>query len=272
MIGVMLALAACRGRPPEIDWRYVAALAQPRVAAGASDDLTAALAIAARDREAWSALADQPLSAFPDGDVAAALVVRWARAPGGLPPGEPLPGRAAIRVAELGRVTLAAGTPEATAAVGYLGARLLAEGHHLLDATIGLSLLTAARNKARAIGGPEIAIARPPGGLVRILAAEALTSKQLIDRTATAEGRAEVARQLLEGFPNAPAPDVDHLPLAAVAERERMLAFWAVALAGARPDEPDPSTLGRVRAAATEPPARQVVQSLEQIAAGYGVP
>jgi hypothetical protein len=290
VLGVVLVLG-CKDQPSTAEtpeqraaWLRITELARPRTPPGAHDELTRALAVAERNASAWSerrfATPPAQLADYPEGREARAALVRWAHEDGGLPPAPKLPGPRAMQMYALGGLAIATSTDAdrgGLLAGARLGLRLVTEGSNLLEATIGVQLLSDARVRAIELGGevPSWPVARP-GDLVRVLAVEATYSREMAAFAQTPEGKQALLAQLAaldpEGKQRVEAMLDRKLAAPDVAEQDAMRAFWLAALDGARPDDTVDAALARLRAAAAgvrhpkaATAANQVVQVFEEL-------
>ena len=108
--------APAGGSSAPTGWDHVAALARSTEPPGKSEHLAAAMAIAARNDEVWSAVRRKvpppPLAEYPEGAAAVAELEAWARDKGGLVPASPLPDPSLFELFVLGGIA----TETATAA------------------------------------------------------------------------------------------------------------------------------------------------------------
>jgi len=250
-------------------WDHVAALARSAEPPGRSEHLAAAMAIAGRNDEVWSAVRRRspptPLAEYPEGAAAVAELEAWARDKGGLVPASPLPDPSLFKLFVLGGIATETATAAAHAsldATAYLGYRLLAEGRNMLEATLGTTLLQEAIDRAHRLGMPVAGWQLPTERmLVRILAGDALYVKY----TLSPEGKAEIEARIAK-LPG------NEKPLTAEAaglegESEALQNLWLVALENARSSDTDRATVERVkRAGAGNPLWDPVSRAVEVLA------
>jgi hypothetical protein len=263
---LVLGLVACKGSSSqtgpdvnEADWKPIEALATTPPATGAPTDLTRALEIAKPNDDAWREhvhdRSPPELTAFPQGAEAIAALKAWAAAKGGLPPAQsPVQlGVVTLGMFSVGQVAIAtAKTADDLAPAEYLASTLYTTGRSLLDAQIGTSLAEAAAAKRKSLGLPPATL--PKLDLVRILAAEAVTSRARNDYAMTAEGRKELeaaAKEMPAHEDNAMTA-ADLIP--SDAERKARLAYWVAALKGAQRGESTETTLARLQSATDTAP------------------
>lgn len=263
---VVLGLVACKGSSKqagplvnEADWKAVEALATTPAAAGPPTDLVRALEIAKPNDDAWREhVHDQPapeLTVFPQGADAVAALKSWAAAKGGLPPAtSPIQiGVVTLGMFSVGQVAIAtAKTADDLAPAEYLAATLYTTGHSLLDAQIGTALAEDATAKRKSLDLPAATL--PKLDLVRVLAAEAVTSRARNEYAMTAEGRKELeaaAKEMPAHEGSALTAD-DLIP--SEAERKARLAYWVAALQGAQRGESTETTLARLQSATDTAP------------------
>jgi hypothetical protein len=263
---LVLGLVACKGSSKqsgpmvnEADWKPIEALATTPPAAGPPTDLTRALEIAKANDDRWREhVHDQPapeLTAFPQGAEAVAALKAWAAAKGGLPPAQsPIQiGVVTLGMFSVGQVAIAtAKTPDELAPAEYLAATLYTAGHSLLDAQIGTTLAEDAAAKRKSLSLPAASL--PKLDLVRILAAEAVTSRARTEYAMTAEGRKELeaAAKEMPAHEDSAWTVADLIP--SDAEVKARLAFWVAALKGAQRGESTETTLARLQSATDTAP------------------
>ncbi len=241
-IPVYLLVTRCAGSraAPEVS---KADLAHLEVLAGEAmaphDDLSRALAIAARHEAAWSARKDadpsRPLADYPEGGAAIDALGRWADRRGALPPrGNEL---AVLRLGLLAIESATAAAPAGLEVGRKVGYRLVTEGRGLFEGSLGAALLRRAAARARALGLPEATRWVPPRGtFARVLAAEALA----------------VHREDWTG------------PETSAADQRRMLAFWVAVLRNVG-DEPAATTLARFRQVTPPPGAEHLGRFVQDL-------
>jgi hypothetical protein len=263
---LVLGLSACKGSSKqagplvnEADWKPIEALATTPPASGASTDLSRALEIAKTNADAWrDHVHDQPpsdLAAFPQAADAIAALKAWAAAKGGLPPARsPIQiGVVTLDMFSVGQVAIAtAKTADDLAPAEYLATTLYTTGRSLLDAQIGTSLAEDAATKRKSLGLPPATL--PKVDLVRILAAEAVTSRARNEYASTAAGRQELeaAAKEMPAHEDKAWTAADLIP--SDAERKARLAFWVAALQGAQRGESTETTLARLQSATDTAP------------------
>jgi hypothetical protein len=261
--------APAGGSDAPTGWGHVAALARSAEPPGKSEHLAAAIAIAARNEEAWSAVRRKnpppPLAEYAEGAAAVAELEAWARDKGGLVPASPLPDPSVFNLFMLGDIATETATAAAHAsldATAYLGYRLLAEGRNMLEATLGTTLLQEAIDRAHQLGMPVAGWQLPTDRmLVRILAGDALYVKY----TLSPEGKAEIEARIAK-FPG------KEKPLTAEAaglegETEALQKLWLVALESARSSDTDRATVERIKqAGAGNPLWAPVSRAVEELA------
>jgi hypothetical protein len=244
--------APASGSAAPTGWDHVAALARPLVPPGKSEHLVAAMAIAARNDDAWSTLRFKhphpPLAEFPEAAAAVADLQAWARDKGGLvPAATPLPDPTVFKLFVLGGVATETATAASHAsldATAYLGYRLLAEGRNMLEGMLGTSLLQDAIRQAHALGVPVQGWQVPADHvLVRILAGDAL----YVRYTLSPEGKAEIEAR------NAKLTGAEKALVESAAGLERysetLEKLWLVALGDAPSSDTDRAIVARVKQA-----------------------
>lgn len=220
-----LALAACRAAPA------------PTAAPAVSNAVTS-------DASRWKAVEElaAPMHAGPpsptldraltERDVPA--LVQWMQESGTLR----VPSRSMIdstAALELGHTAIATATSwEPVVAAGRLGLYLVQDGASFFEAELGIELLELAAKKLKSLGEPANGLEHPASvDLVRIVAAEALTMRSLLETLDTPEGRATISANGWDA-----------------SLYESMRQFWPAALDGARRGEAAAVTLSRMRARA----------------------
>lgn len=274
---LVVGLVACKGSSKqggpivnEADWKPIEALATTPSATGAPTDLVRALAIAKANDDTWREhVYDQPapdLAAFPQGTEAVAALRAWASAKGGLPPAQsPIQiGVVTLDMFSVGQVAIAtAKTADDLAPAEYLGTTLYTTGRSLLDAQIGTTLVEYAAAKRKSLGLPAATL--PKLDLVRVLAAEATTSRARNDYAMTAAGRKELEAAAKEMPGHEKAVTVDDLIPSPVEVKARM-AFWVAALKGAQRGESTETTLARLQSAADTSPIKVKLATIPTVA------
>jgi hypothetical protein len=301
VVCVLLAIAACKeSRAPEHDppvqpgsavsvppssgdaWQRIEALAVPAGTPGPSTDLERALPLAAANSDAWRELEYRrpapPLSEYPQGAEAVAALKAWANAKGGLPP-MPAPtklGPVTMNIFSLGSTAVAvASSRDDLAPPIYLGTLLITHGRDLLEVQMGASLLSHARYKADELAGygqpkPDL-IPVPSLDLVRVLAAEAIHSRAMLEWSQTPAGKQEMVNAVAAAGSESRAIATELLgkdPMSMIpneAEAAAYKVFWLAALEGAQRGEPAAVTIDRVRKAAEGAPS-SIKDSVARIA------
>jgi hypothetical protein len=303
VVCAMLVIAACKeGRAPAHDppvqpgsaaaptpsfedpWKRIEVLAAPTHTAGSSRDLERALPLAAANGEQWRELEFRrpapPLADYPQGAEAMALVRAWASVKGGLPkiPSPAELGSATFQVFSLGSTAAAVATNrDELAPAVYLGTLLVTNGRTLLEVQMGASILLHASHKLRDLAGPDAKaepLPAPELDLVRVLAAEALHSRALLEWSMTDNGQKtlgsamaslgsdsrELTKQVFGKDPEAMIPTKT--------DAAAYDAFWIAALDGAQRGEPANVTLDRLKKAAegAPPSIKYMVTHFPQVA------
>lgn len=209
-----------------------------------------------------------------------ALFRAWAAVKGDLPkiPSPAELGATTMDVFSLGSTAAAVATNRSELAPAiYLGTLLVTNGRTLLEVQMGASILLHASNKLRDLAGPDgkaEPLPAPELDLVRVLAAEALHSRGLLEWSMTDNGQKtlgsamaslgsdsrELAKHVFGKEPE------DMIPTKTDAAAYD--AFWIAALDGAQRGEAASVTLDRLRKSAEGAPAsiKYMVTRFPQIA------
>lgn len=293
LLCVALVLVACKGKEhareaprapagsgsaaaaPVLDgWKRIEALATPTVDPGPSKDLERAIAIAQANKDTWREARfkypSTPLAEYTGGADALEALHAWSTANGGLPaPGKPTEvGLVTMGIHDVGSMAVSTATDLNGAALAdatVLASRLLREGRNFLEVQIGISMFDAMKRKVRTLvadspGISDSQVVPPDMDLVRILAAEALTSRRSIDYASSPEGRKdfiERAKQLAPETSNLLKGVTGKTALGLIPTDEEsaaLMQFWLAALDGAQRGEPAATTVARVRKAAETAP------------------
>jgi hypothetical protein len=306
LVCIALALAACKGKEPAREparpsepagggsaaspapvltgWSRIEALAAQVASPGPTVELERALAFASTNRAAWSALRYErpspPLDRYPQGADAIAALQAWANAGGGLPPLESIAelGEVGRAMHDVGSLAVETATDaRSLAAAGYLATQLVHQGRNLLEIQMGTALIRSARYRLRALELPVDGIEVSAVDVVRMLAAEALSSRRSLEHAASPEGRKELNDRLQAMEPEAretvkamTGKELKAL-IATDEQSAALMQFWLAALDGAQRGEAANTTIERARRAAEASPAvmkdttAQIVSILERL-------
>jgi hypothetical protein len=273
--------------PVATGWARIAELAAPGGERGPSTELVHAMQLAATNRQAWRELEFKypptPLADYPQGAEAVDALVKWAAADGALaPPVAPQDrGAEVLKVDAVAIVAIRSATAQTTQgliAAELLGNELVRSGRAFVEVDIGLSIIKRAQRRMLELGGSTAGWKLPGDDLVRALAAEALSSKQMLDYVGTAAGRKDFEERLASLGSDTAAiatATTGRAPAAWLPSPEEAAAlrtFWLDALDGAQLGEPSATTIARATKAAEALPeayrwnADAVVRILERMA------
>lgn len=276
---LLLVLAGCNDcsntgspseRAPSVDWTVtptggwhsIADLARPTIVVkspGGTRHLKEAFLIARRGDTWDETRLERPqasIESFSGGASAFAALRRWEAQGGGLVDVGPNSGREAIDQTRLVGLAAHLATREDHAwldVVYRLGHLQVLAGPNMFEATRGAFTLSEASRRYEDLGLPKPHPSADPTELVRILAAEASTSKSALRMLLTHEGRQDASTAVERVDPDTKKAAASFgIPLEVhdEAQIQAMEVFWLGALDGAKRNEPVTVTLARLREAA----------------------